>query len=246
MVYGMPVSSISKLIQMKITLCILAGALLACSAHSQETHPHKSSLYIKGGLNLANISAPGSGRIQEANVLETSHIGFMGDVPLGKVVALQPGLLLTGKGSKTINGQLNASYFKTSFNPHYIELPVNIVCKVPLGKKDGSTFFIGAGPYAAIGVGGKNKTGNSSDISGSRQIEFTNNDPTLLTQPGSAGLDIIHRWDFGFNTTAGFQLHKALFSFNYGYGLTKINWVAKNSPDKNRNRVLSISVGFKI
>jgi len=229
---------------MKTIICILSSVLLACGAYAQE-----SSFYIKGGLNLANVSTTSSGRIDNANMLASFHVGFMGDVPLGKVVAIQPGLLFTGKGAKSQTGQPGDSYYyKATSNPYYIEIPVNVVFKIPLSEKE-SNFFIGAGPYAAIGIAGKNKTeGNAGLVhfSGSDNIEFSNDDPTTFNQQEGAGFGIMRRFDFGLNGTAGFQLKNVLLSANYSYGLTKINSVAKNDDDENKHRVFSLSVGFKL
>jgi len=231
---------------MKTTLVIITSALLACGAYAQE-----SSFYIKGGVNLANVSTTSSGRIDNANMLTSFHVGFMGDLPLGKVVAIQPGLLFTGKGTKSQTGQPGDTYYyKATSNPYYIEIPVNLVFKIPLEDKDkSSSFFIGAGPYAAIGVSGKNKTEGHAGLvafSGSDKIQYSNDDPTTFNQQEGAGLGIMRRFDFGLNGTAGFQLHSVLLSANYGYGLTKINSVAKNDDDKNKHRVLSFSIGFKL
>lgn len=229
---------------MKTIICILTSALLTGGAYAQE-----SSFYIKGGLNLANVSTTSSGRIDNANMLTSFHVGFMGDLPLGKVVAIQPGLLFTGKGTKSQTGQPGDSYyFKATSNPYYIEVPVNIVFKIPLADKE-SSFFIGAGPYAAIGIAGKNKTeGNAGlvSFSGNEKIEYSNDDPTTFNQQEGAGFGIMRRFDFGLNGTAGFQLHNVLISANYGYGLTKINSVAKNDDDQNKHRVLGFSLGFKL
>ena len=127
---------------------------------------------------------------------------------------------------------------------------MNLVFKIPLEDKDkSSSFFIGAGPYAAIGVSGKNKTEGHAGLvafSGSDKIQYSNDDPTTFNQQEGAGLGIMRRFDFGLNGTAGFQLHSVLLSANYGYGLTKINSVAKNDDDKNKHRVLSFSIGFKL
>ncbi len=230
---------------MKTILSLAIATLIASSAFSQE----KSAVYLKGGLNIANISTTSDGHIDNANSLASFHIGFMGDIPVGKYFGIQPGILFTGKGAKTQTGQPGDNYyFKATSNPYYVEIPVNFVAKIPLDNKT-SNFFIGAGPYAAIGVSGKNKTeGNAGPISfnGSDNIKFSNDDPTTFNQQEGSGLGIIRRFDFGLNATAGFELDKLLLSLNYGYGLTKINSVESNSNDKNKHRVLGISVGLKL
>jgi len=226
---------------------MLTAALLTISSYAQ--HQQESHLYIKGGVNLANVSTTSSGRIDDANMLVSFHAGIMGDVPLGKYLSLQPGLLFTGKGSKTQTGKPGDSYyFKATSNPYYIELPVNLVVNIPLEDKE-SAFFVGAGPYAAMGIAGKNKTeGNAGLIafSSSDNIKFSNDDATTFNQQEGAGLGIMRRFDFGLNGTAGFKLNNVLLSVNYGFGLSKINSVEKNDDDKNKHLVLSVSIGFRL
>src|SRR4051812_44905505 len=104
-----------NIIHMKTTLCILSSVLLAFGARAQG---QEGGFYLKGGVNLANISTSSSGRIDNANMLTSFHVGFMGDVPLGKIIALQPGLLFTGKGTKSQTGQPGDSYYyKATSNP---------------------------------------------------------------------------------------------------------------------------------
>jgi len=208
-----------------------------------------SRAYIKGGFNLANVSIASDGRIDDAKSLASFNVGFMGDVTLGKLLALQPGILFTGKGAKSQSGQpSDLTYFKATSNPYYIEIPVNLVVKLPLMSKSSAVFF-GAGPYAAISIAGKNKTeGKLGGVaySSSSNIQFSNDDPTTFNEQEGAGFGIMRRFDFGLNATAGLELNGLLLSANYGYGLTKINSTAKNNDDKNKHRVLSLSIGFKL
>ena len=84
-------------------------------------------------------------------------------------------------------------------------------------------------------------------FSSSKNIEFSNDDPTTFNEQEGAGFGIMRRFDFGFNGTAGFELNNLYFCLlNYGYGLTKINSVAANDDDKNKHRVISLSMGFKL
>ena len=229
---------------MKTIFFTLTAILFAIGSYAQE-----SSAWIKGGFNLANVSVTSDGRINDAKSLASFNIGFMGDLPLGKFLALQPGILFTGKGTKSQSGQpSDATYFKATSNPYYIELPLNLVVKIPLIAKSSSLFF-GAGPYAAIGIAGKNKTeGKVGGIaySSNNNIQFSNDDPTTFNEQEGAGFGIMRRFDFGLNGTAGLELNNVLISVNYGYGLTKINSEAQNDNDKNKHRVLSLSLGFKL
>jgi hypothetical protein len=229
---------------MKTLIVSLTILLLAVGAFAQE-----SNVYIKGGFNLANVSITSDGRIDDAKSLPSFNVGIAGDLPLGRFLALQPGLLFTGKGTKSQSGQpTDATYFRATSNPFYIEVPLNLLVKIPLAAK-GSSFFIGAGPYAAMGVTGKNKSEGKVfgvAFNSSKNIQFSNDDPSTFNEQEGAGFGIMRRFDFGLNGTAGFELNNVLLAVNYGYGLTKINSVAENNDDKNKHRILSLSVGFKL
>ena len=229
---------------MKQLICILSffGTVMSVSAQN-------GSLYLKGGLNIANVSVNSNGDIDDANALASFHIGFMGDLPIGKFFAIQPGLLFTGKGAKLQSGDPNdATYYKATTNPLYIELPVNAVVKLPLDKE--SNLFAGAGGYIAMGVAGKRKIEGkflTTSFSSKENIEFSNDDPTTTDYEEGSGFGIMKRFDYGLNFTGGVQLDKVLLSVNYGLGLAKLQSGAKSSDDnKNKNRVLSLSIGFKL
>ncbi|WP_127133114.1 porin family protein [Pseudoflavitalea rhizosphaerae] len=220
--------------------------VVACSL-SMTTMAQQSKVFIKGGLNLANISKNSDGEVDDANTLASFHVGLMADLPVGQFFAIQPGLLFTGKGSKIQNGSSSDNnYYKATTNPLYVELPVNAVFKIPL--ETNSQLFVGAGPYAALGVGGKRKIeGKLLGVEYSRKdnIEFSNDDPTTFNEEEGAGLGVMRRFDFGVNATAGLILNKFLVQVNYGLGLTKLQSGADNGEDnKNKHRVLSLSVGI--
>ncbi|MBC7848329.1 MAG: PorT family protein [Chitinophagaceae bacterium] len=230
---------------MKLRLAVIVGLSLIYSiAMSQE-----SEVYIKGGLNIANVTTNSSGAIENANALASFHVGVMGDLPLGKYLAVQPALLFTGKGAKTESGSsANPTYFTATSSPYYIELPVNLVLKLPLAN-EGSGLFVGAGPYIAMGVAGKNKSEGKIfgvPFESDKSIDFSNDDPTTGTEEG-AGFGIMRRFDYGVNATAGLLLNNLLIGLNYGIGLAKLQSGADNSDDdNNKHRVFSLSLGFRL
>ena len=204
---------------------------------------------IVGGLNLANVSITDDGKVDEAKMLTSFQVGVIGDFHLGSIVYLQPGILYTGKGSKTQSGDpSSANYSKATSNPMYIEVPVNLVFKTPAVKN--TRFFFGAGPYLGIGVAGKIK--NEGKVLGiaynnERDIEFSNDDPTTLEYEEGAGFGIIKRFDYGLNGTAGIEGKNMTFSANYGLGLAKLQSGSNSAEDNNnKHRVLSFTVGFKL
>ncbi|HWN88517.1 MAG TPA: porin family protein [Chitinophagaceae bacterium] len=212
------------------------------------TNAQKSSIILRGGLNLANVTISENGRVDDAKNLASFQAGFIGDVSLGQFIALQPGLLVSGKGSKTQSGETtDANYFKATTNPIYLEVPLNLVFK--FGANGGPNFFAGAGPYLAIGIAGKNKTEGKffgTSFRSEDDIIWSDDDPTTLNYEEGAGFGIMKRFDYGLNGTAGIDLKKAVISVNYGLGLAKLQSGSNNEDDNNKHRVLSFTIGFKL
>ena len=212
------------------------------------TNAQKSSIILRGALNLANVSISESGRVDDAKTLTSFQAGFIGDFSLGQFVSLQPGLLVSGKGSKTQSGETSdANYFKATTNPIYLEVPLNLVFK--FGANGGPNFFAGAGPYVAIGIAGKNKIEGKflgTSFSSEDDIVWSDDDPTTLNYEEGAGFGIMKRFDYGLNGTAGIDLKKAVISVNYGLGLAKLQSGSDNEDDNNKHRVLSFTIGFKL
>jgi len=209
----------------------------------------KTTAILRGGLNLANVSITESGRIDDAKMLASFQVGIIGDINLAEIISLQPGLLVTGKGTKSQDGNpSDANYFKATTNPIYIELPLNLVFKGPIGPD--TKFFAGAGPYIAIGIAGKNKTEGKflgTSFSSEKDIEWSDDDPTTLDYEEGAGFGVMKRFDYGLNGTAGFETKNVVISVNYGLGLAKLQSGSNSSEDDmNKHRVLSFTLGLKL
>lgn len=230
---------------MKIKLLSISTALLVIGFTSSAQHGQ-----IRGGINLANISVTNGGRVDQANQLTSFQVGLLTDISLGaNLIALQTGLLYTGKGSQVQKGTAGqAGYFKQTFNPRYLELPVNVLVKAPLGRT--SRVFVGAGPYLAMGISGNVTTERTQAILGTtsseRDIRFSNDDPTTLNQEEGTGLGVVRRFDYGLNGTAGIEGKNLVLGVGYGLGMAKLQSGANNNADNNnKHRVLSFTLGFK-
>jgi hypothetical protein len=119
---------------------------------------------------------------------------------------------------------------------------------VPIGTA--SRFFAGAGPYVAMGVGGRTTTEGTRAITGDynfeRSITFSNDDPTTFSQEEGTGLGVIRRFDYGLNGTAGIEGRSIVLGVNYGLGLAKLQSGTNNNADNNnKHRVWSFTLGFK-
>lgn len=227
-------------------IATLGTALLFASLFS-----FAQNAQIRAGLNLANVSVTNNGRVDDANQLTSFQAGILTDIKLGKsFLSLQPGLLYTGKGSKVQKGTAGqAGYFKQTFNPMYLEVPVNLLFKAPLGSA--SRFFVGAGPYVAMGISGKTKTEGTRALTGNysyeRDITFSNDDPTTFNEEEGTGLGVVRRFDYGLNGTAGIEGKSTMLGVSYGLGMAKLQSGTNNNEDNNnKHRVLSFTVGFKL
>lgn len=230
---------------------MMSLAVMAQVKHSTTTSSSSAkegNFIIKGGFNIANISVTPNGRVDDANALNSFHIGIGYDIPLAEYFSFQPGLLYTGKGAKTSVGQTGSNFYYTAkSNPMYLELPLNFVGKIPLTQT--SSFYLGGGPYGAMGITGKNKVDRyllGTHTYTSNDIVFSKDNPTT-SQEENYGYGKIKRFDYGLNAVAGFEFTRFTLGANYGLGLVNINsGTDNNASDKGKNRVWSFTLGLKL
>jgi len=225
-------------------LCLCSLSLLALRSNAQN---EKSSAIIKGGVNFANVSVTNNGRVDDAKMLTSFQVGIQGDIYLAPILYLQPGVFFTGKGTKSQTGtEGSLNWSRATSNPYYIEVPVNLIFKTP-GK--GAKFFAGAGPYLGIGIAGDNKVEGAIagvGFSSKQHIKWSNDDPTTLNEEEGSGFGIMKRFDYGLNGTAGIEASGLVIAANYGLGLAKLQSGSNSGEDNNnKNRVFSLTVGFK-
>jgi hypothetical protein len=165
--------------------------------------------------------------------------GFVFDIPFGEGGwRFMPELNWVNKG---FNVDLNTTYLtqpvtvKGNSNIGYIEVPLNIAYAVEMGDNN---LIIGAGPYFAYGVAGKN------DFEGSvgSQVVVSNNEKVDFGS--SAGQ--VKPFDYGANISAGYLLNGGMMlSANYSFGLANISNEGNGSSYKNSYFGLSLVYFFK-
>jgi Outer membrane protein beta-barrel domain len=203
---------------------------------------------LRAGINAATISITNDGDVDDNKILTSFQVGFTGDLKLTSFLSLQSGLLFTGKGSKTQSGNTtDATYYRATTNPYYIEVPVNLLFKTPT---KGFQFFAGGGPYLAVGVAGKNKVDGKllgAAFNSENKIEWSNDDPGTLDYEEGAGFGILKRFDYGVNLLTGIEVNKFVLTLGYGHGLAKLQSGSNSSADdKNKHRVVSLTAGIKL
>ena len=230
---------------------LIAGAISA-NAQSDMSSSSSSSAWtprfgVKGGYSLTNISTSSNGDVNTANNRSSWHVGVYADMPIVPMFSIQPALLLTSKGSKYIVGDKESgNYTEYKSQPLYLELPVDAVVKIPVTND--FKVIVGAGPYIAYGIGGKNKftaMSNGSGVEQSSSITYGNDDLNSNGNPYSGQLK---RWDFGLNGMAGVELGKRVdVTAGYDLGLIDVRpGASSNDNGSFKNRTFMVSLGLKM
>lgn len=106
----------------------------------------------KVGMNFSNMT-----KIDESKALPGFTLGVGMDYGFNENWSLQSGLMISSKGFKFKEGD-----WKNKYRPIYLDIPILAAYKFNIS--DNTKFVINAGPYLAIGLGGKNKETDEEDI----------------------------------------------------------------------------------
>ncbi|MDF1547736.1 MAG: porin family protein [Bacteroidales bacterium] len=219
------------------------SALIALNIQTQA----QVKLGVKAGLNINNISQNfKESDLEYKNKMSLGYnIGVTVDFGLIDALCLQSGLMLTSKGfSYDLEeewGVGTEGYDRVIYN--YLEVPVNFAYKI-------NDFQIYAGPYLAIGIGGKNKWNVTYD--GASYADEYKYKP-VFGEVGEGYLDAdddaYSALDYGINFGAGYQIGPMLINAGYSLGLGNLTpaykgYVSDRKDFKVSNRVISLSVSY--
>jgi hypothetical protein len=200
---------------------------------------------IKGGYNNSMLINNVDGA-DYSQSLRSWHAGFTANFPFAMIFSVQPSMIVTGKGSKVVHGDVNSSnYYVSSTNPFYLEVPVTFNLNFHLGSKTG--FYVGMGPYFATGIGGKNTVRGKRDGTSfeySRKIEYSSDDIKTVGVEEGAAYGRLRRFDYGAEFNAGIILSGFMVSTFYDWGGRPVQSMA--TTDSFRNRTFGISIGYML
>jgi len=211
---------------MKKLLLIFPLGLCITAAHAQdESHNHptygsqKWFVGIQAGASFYYVKET----FANSPIRYGGKIGFTAGVvssaQIGSKFSFMPSLNFTQKGGTYTHG--------VNLTLNYIELPLNFVYHT---NGSSGTFFFGAGPDLAFGVGGTEKfDGQEADI------HF-----------GTGGDEYLKPFEFSANLLAGYKLRNGLFfAANYNPGISNIaNGNAGVSKFHNHGSVFRIGYLF--
>lgn len=168
-----------------------------------------------------------------------AHFGLIADLAIDKKAnfSFQPAVSFYHKGRKymeimdtTIHDTLQ---LKSNEFLNYIDIPLNLVVKLPLGKK--VKFILGGGPYVSFYFDGYLKTETISKTGAYFSTE--NLDPAVGKGPGKYA-----SYDYGLNGLAGFEIGRVMLTANYSRGFNDI-YESPTYTGKFKNEVMGVTLG---
>ena len=172
----------------------------------------------KFGMNFSNMT-----KIDESKALPGFTLGVGMDYGFNENWSLQSGLMISSKGFKFKEGD-----WKDKYRPIYLDIPILAAYKFNIS--DNTKFVINAGPYLAIGLGGKNKETDEEDIK-------------LFDKDG-------HDWkrfDLGIQYGVGLEIgeHYLVNLTGQNGFITPYDFPDGYDGDKPKNMTFSIGVGYR-
>ncbi|KAF5047729.1 Outer membrane protein beta-barrel domain protein [anaerobic digester metagenome] len=208
----------------KSAIYLIALLLLSAGSLSAQT-----AFGVKGSFDLFNMTVKDDdGDRVETKMIPTFDAGVFAEIPVADEFYLRPELLFAQKGSRYDN------IIETTTRISYLELPINFLYK---GALSGGNVLVGFGPYFALGVGGKVKSGNVS-----LDVKFKN-DYTDADE-----LAVYYKpFDMGAKVMAGYELSAGLqIILNASLGIAGIepSFNGQKPDSSTKNVGFGLSLGY--
>ncbi|WP_285009297.1 outer membrane beta-barrel protein [Pedobacter faecalis] len=232
---------------MKKTFLVLA---LLAGLYSQANAQQQLKFSVKAGLTAPKFVTGGGNTDIKSSKTSSFYAGASVDIPLNTTLSIQPGLTFIGKGFRQyfaevdfVEGQLFLVTIDQNTKPYYIELPLHLVAGFNL---IGGKLQLGVGPYASLGVAGRNIIKANAVMEsriGGDGFEFHEEDKIKFGRSAEANM---RRSDFGLSTLVAFQLRNGIgFQGGFSRGLIWIDNVEANNV-KIYNQVLSLGLFYTL
>jgi hypothetical protein len=181
-------------------------------------------------------------------------LGALADYGITQRLYIQPAALFTMKSNKEeaatkvsigipistfnipVGGAITMSQ-ESKF--YYVEIPINVLYK--WGQPGGNRFFVGAGPYVAYGVAGKQTV--KQDVSaGALVFSFDSSIRNTTSQTFADDSFGYQKLDYGFKVCEGYEFSSGFFiRGEFALGIANLS----NYPDaRSRNMSFSLRVGY--
>jgi len=215
-----------------ICLCLL---FLSSPLHGQH-------FSIKAGLNAADVTGDMTdiqwGGSFPTRKLTTFHLEAAIDFPVYRAFSLQTGVRYTGKGHRHFSQALYQFPFlsyvaEVESRIYYLDIPLTLRMALPLA---GCETYIFGGGYLGMGLHGKTVF-KTTYINRSKDVRDRN---VKFGEEGD-----YKRFDYGGLFGAGMHFGSLFFEVSYSLGLPDLSLASSFGSFHNRNRLLSVSLGYR-
>ena len=170
--------------------------------------------------SITSKNVPLNNGKETSKIVTNVRAGITVDIPFAEDFYLGTGLVYSGKGGKDKNTDVKT-------NLSYLEVPIHFMYKPEVGT---GRLVLAAGPYVAVGVGGKIKDTGFGDL------DVYDDEASILRQK---------RFDCGLGLNIGYELPVGLyFGLNGDLGLVNTAYNTDNDR-KFHNNSFGVSVGYK-
>lgn len=222
------------------------AVLLSCLFLLTGINQAQLRIGIAGGPQLSSVPGnpnPGWDTLQYNHSKRQGwRAGLLADMRLGanSPIYVQSGMFFSNKGQrftlKYDSAHNGVTEVKGLQYVNYMEVPLNIVLKLDMGKK--AKFFIGGGGYAGFLFTGKERI--ETRYQNGTTALMQNTDLKVTTAPGTYS-----NIEYGWNASTGVEIGRFIVSANYSQGLT--DFYSSNAPDVAfKHRAMSAAVGYYI
>jgi hypothetical protein len=209
-----------------VIISMVLAAMLATSNSFAQV-----AFGAQGSFNMFNLAMKDAdGKKVEAKMIPAFDIGVFAELPVADEFFIRPGLLYASKGAKSKN--VDPEY---TTHLSYVEVPVLFLYK---GALSNNKVLLGFGPYFAMGIGGKAKSGSTDlDVKFKSDVKKTD------------GLAVYYApIDIGGQLMAGYELESGLsVAINASLGLVNIEPKFEGAkPDASTKNVgFGLSLGYR-
>ncbi len=203
----------------KRTIVLVLSVLATINSVEAQVRPG-----VKAGYNLSNVFAKDAktGDKYSYNMKSGFQFGAFVDYSLGERLSIQPGAQFATQGfvdKYTDNGS-----FIRKFSLYYLQIPVNVQYKLPLGGID---MVFQAGPYFGYGLSGRQKVWKN-DVK-----QELSDERKKISIGGNSSDNLQNAIDYGIGAAVGIEFVNIQFLVGYNVGLHDLTF--KKSTGKAYN-----------
>ncbi len=223
----------------------ILNSLIILFAFSSSASIAQVRYGVKGGFQFSGVYnhiLTNPDRLVKSGMVGGFHGGVFMEMPIKGHLYFHPNLLFTMKGYK------NPGWPDLETHAYYLEMPLNVIYKLPLGNRN---LLLGVGPYLGYGLGGKWKISPNPDrdfyLGMEGNLAFKNESSSEDFNSVIYGSTLVYGkpLDFGGNVLVGYEISRHV-SLQLTGQMGLINLAPKIEGAKTINELRNYGFGFSL